>query len=123
MWICRNSVHDETPKRIPGRHSDVLLTVQHVGLRCVRDITDSRVPHRSTRARVMRHEVSRSITGEQQTARGCQESPAAAVPVPGMSPDHLARLVIDSRQIVAAGSYTHLFLAPEAHRTARIDVG
>ena len=57
----------------------VLMAIQHVSLRRIRDFADARVPQGLSGGRVVRHQASRAVAGEDQSARGRQQSAAAAV--------------------------------------------
>src|SRR5690348_11096717 len=99
------------------------MAIQHKGLGRVSNATDPGVPEGLAARCVMRDEVAGAIAGEQQTARGGEQSArAAAVRIIGMPPGNLARLVIDRGEERAAGTDVDLLFTTQAHRAAGIEV-
>src|SRR5437762_7415118 len=120
----RPSVEHERPDHIPGRGDQVLVTVEHVGLRRVRDPADASVPERLAIGGIVRDKVAGAVARKKKSSSGREQSASAAGT--GMirtSPGDFARLVIDRRQITPGGADVDLLLAAQAHRAPWIQVG
>ena len=82
------------------------MPVEHVGLCCARGM-DFRVPQGFAIQGVTRDQVSIGIRGEEQLARGRQQTRKVASNINtanariAVTPDDLARLIVDSNQPVA----------------------
>ena len=77
------------------------MTIQHIGLRCIGDLADARVPQRNSGGCVVGHETAAAIAGKDQAACRCQYT-AATASVPAfiaMSPFRFACLIVDRGQI------------------------
>src|ERR1700691_6737760 len=98
------------------------MTVQHVGLRGVGNLTDARMPKRLPGGYVVRHEGFRAVAREQQLPGGGQQAAPAASAVVGTFPHDLPRSVVDRREKASARSDLGFFLPAEAHRSPRVYV-
>src|SRR5436309_3039543 len=60
----RASIQRERVERIARRHQQILMSVEHVGLRRVRHLADARVPQRRAVRRVERDDVAARVAAE-----------------------------------------------------------
>src|SRR5688500_8578105 len=59
------SVKSKRVERVADRDEDVLLAVEEIGLRRVRDVADPRVPQRLALLGIERDEVAAAVAGEE----------------------------------------------------------
>lgn len=100
------------------------MTIQHVGLRSVRDLSDAGMPNRISRARVVCDQAARAITRKDQ-ATCSRQHPASASTTVGvtMSPFRFASLIVDRREVTSSGTDLRLFFAAEPHGAAGVQIG
>src|SRR4249919_3020725 len=116
------SVEDEGDERVAAGCQHVLLAIEHVGLRRIRDATEPRVPQWLSCCRVEGDEVAGAIAGEDQPASGGQHTRCPTAAGERMTPDHFCGLRIDRRHEISRRHASTALHAAEAHRSARIGV-
>ena len=109
-----------TARRLPRRA--VLLSVEQVGLRRVRDHADPGVPQRLALGGVERHEVARAIAGKQQPSGGRQHTGRTSTARQLMAPRDLRGLRIDRGDRAARRHPAPALHAAESHRAPRVRV-
>ena len=117
----------ESENRIAGSDQQILMTVDHVGLRRVRYRADPRMPQDLAGGCIISHYVSAHVSGENQLSGRCQDSVTAAEATPNawvtMTPSDLSGSIVNSCQITTHRCDLLLIFAAQTHRAAWIGLG
>src|SRR5262249_39403173 len=104
---------------------DVLMVVEHVCLRSIRDLTNATMPQNVSVCRIKGDQVCGVIPGKQQPTSSCENSaqlPASCGWVL-VAPHSFAGLVIDRDEMAAERSDVDFLLAAQSHRPAGVRFG
>ncbi len=63
-----DSVHRKREQSVIDRDQHVLAAIDQIGLRCVRDVADTAVPHQLATGRVESHEIATPVASEHHPA-------------------------------------------------------
>src|SRR5262245_24613 len=120
------SVQIKSIERIPSRDQKVLLAVEQIRFRRIRDLPQTRVPEWFTERGVIGDQIASHIATEDEPARRSKQAVHPSTRIDAriaMAPCDFARLVINRRQIIVQRRDAQFFFAPQAHRAARVGFG
>ena len=110
------SVQHERPQGLTSRTDDILMAVEHEGLRRIGDTAYARIPDRVAINGVVSYQAVCAVAGKDK-ATGCgkESSSTRCIVVKTVSPSGIAGFVVDSGQETASRSDADLFFTAQAH--------
>src|SRR5438552_5173501 len=116
------SVERECEQTIAGSRENVLMSIQHIGLWSIRDLTDAAVPEDRPIRGIKRDQIAGVVSGEEKPA--CSGKDAAHCPAGTrrilMTPRGLTGFVVNGNKVAPQIRDRYLFFTSQAHRTVRI---
>src|SRR5687768_156117 len=110
------SVQVKRPQLIPRADEQILRAVNRVGLRCVADVADTRVPEWLAVFGIVGDQVAAAVAAEKKSPGCSEEADSAATAVRVFSaPRDFARCGLDGRQKLSSRTHLDAQLPPQTH--------